>query len=127
MGQSHSAAQAFAQHTAKKALARDADCFLASSVYSIYESALEVVEEVEEVSAVEEGRGGGTVPLNLKHRADLLARALVKRFHRPRPLHSKPPILITRPIIWESGIGASDLNAANFSITWERGGQSDER
>ena len=121
MGQSHSAAQAFAQHTAKKALARDANCFLASSVYSIYESALEVIEEVEE------GRGRGTVPLNLKHRADLLARALVKRFHRPRPLHSKPPILITRPIIWESGIGASDLNAANFSITWERGGQSDER
>lgn len=59
MGQSHSAAQAFAQHTAKKALARDADCFLASSVYSIHESALEVVEEVEEVSAVEEGRFRG--------------------------------------------------------------------
>ena len=85
------------------------------------------VEEVEEVSAVEAGRCGRIVPLNPKHRADLLARALVKRFHRPRPLHSKPPILITRPIIWESGIGASDLNAANFSITWERGGQSDER
>ena len=40
-----------------KALARDADCFLASSVYSINGSALEVVEEGEEVSAVEEGRG----------------------------------------------------------------------
>ena len=58
MGQSHSAAQAFAQHTANNALARDADCFLASSVYSIH-AELEVVEVVEEVSAVEEGRFRG--------------------------------------------------------------------
>ena len=88
MGQSHSAAQAFAQHTANNALARDADCFLASSVHSIYESALEVIEEVEEVSAVEAGRCGGTVPLNPRKVVPIM-RDRVK--NSPRPDRSRLP------------------------------------